>query len=283
MLSVIIILSAAVWGVPLEAAVPVQIAVPAMQSGLDQLHRWMPLVEYLEQRTGFPVELTVEGSHEDVLSGLRDNFYDIAFVNAYYEEKAVGYDEIASVLRFHTPLGQTYRTCFIVSDDSVIRKSTELSGDYLALTVSRESLAGYYIPLIELQKHHIDPETAFRQIIFSETEESVLKGVAFGLIDAGAVTDDLLKNPRYAYLAAQVRTIIESEPIPQWAVVMQTGMKQDMLSMIIEEMGSMHHHPEGLKVLQDAALLRFASVNELNLRLTESYLKAAGDIDASAE
>ena len=267
----------------LPAAVPVEFAVPAMQSGLEQLQRWMPFVEYLEERTGFPIELTVESSHEKVLSGLRDNFYDIGFMNAYYEAKAVEEDEIASVFRFHTSRGQTYRTCFIVSDDSIIRHPHELSGDYLALTVSKESLAGYYIPLIELERHGIDVEQVFRQIIFSETQESVLKGVAYGLIDAGAVTDDLLEDSRYRYLASQVRTVIISDPIPQWAAVMQTGMKQEMLSVIIEQMSSMHDDPEGLDILEKAGLLRFAPSGELGLSLSELYRKAAGGIDASAE
>jgi ABC-type phosphate/phosphonate transport system substrate-binding protein len=243
----------------------------------------MPFVEYLEQRTGFPIELTVESSHEKVLSGLRNNFYDIAFMNAYYETKAVEYDEIASVFRFHTPRGQTYRTCFIVSDDSIIRHPHEMAGDYLALTVSKESLAGYYIPLIELGRHGIDIEKVFRQIIFSETQESVLKGVAYGLIDAGAVTDDLLEDVRYQYLASQVRTVIISDPIPQWAAVMQTGMKQEMLSVIIEQMSGMHLDPEGREVLAKAGLLRFAPSGDSDLSLSELYVKAAGVIDASAD
>lgn len=262
------------------AAVPLNLAVPSMQEGLSKIEQWTPIVEYLEGECGFEIELLIVKDHEVLSRGLRDRFYDVGFVNALWEQRLTTGGQFLTRARVSIGGGEQFTTHIIVNKDSVIRKVSELGGEFLALTVQGESLGGYYIPLILCREAGVDLTEVFRQIVYSETFESILKGVAFGVVDAGAVTSDILYSAEMKDYRAEVRSVAISKPLPQWALVARDDNKTQQMDRFISELVGMSGEPGGRAVLVSAGFDGFTPREGGVTGIPAEYLDMIGEIDA---
>jgi len=264
----------------LLSAVPLQLAVPAMQSGLSKLEQWTPIVEYLEEECSFEIDLLIVKDHKKLIEGLRDRFYDIGFMNALWEHRLISEGDFISGARLSVGGDTHFTSHIVVNKDSVFRKMNELTGEYLALTVPQESLGGYYIPLLLCMNAGIEASEVFRQVVFSETYMSILKGVAFGVVEAGAVTSDVLESPEMEEYRSEVRSVGISKPIPQWALVAYRDHKTERVNRFISEIVGMNSEPAGLEILEEVGFTGFVPAGNDLVHIPPDYLDVIGEIDA---
>ncbi len=254
-------------------AVALQLAIPAMHSGIERLQQWTPIVRHIEETTGLEIDLIMVKDHRALAQGMKDKFYDVGFVNALWESQmtagSTGIDSRARVLVHGS---DTFATVIIVNTDSVIRSLHELRGRYLALTVEGESLGGYYVPLCMLTQAGIDPYERFDQIIYSGTFDSILKGVVYGAVDAGAITTSTLLDAEMDAYREQIRILAVSSALPQWALIAQNGVKEVMIDRFIEAVIGMGTQEEGMDVLERAGFTRFSEIGNSPLVIDEGYL-----------
>lgn len=262
------------------SSVPLNLAVPSMQEGLSKIEQWTPVVKYLEGKCGFEIELLIVKDHDMLSRGLRDRFYDVGCVNALWEQRMTIGGQFLTRARINVGGEAQFTTHIIVNRDSVIREISELGGEFLALTVQGESLGGYYIPLILCREAGIDLNEVFRQVVFSETFESILKGVAFGVVDAGPVTSDLLYAAEMKEYSEEVRSVAISKPLPQWALVARSDHKVQQMDRLISELAGMSAEIEGREVLTAAGLTGFELPKGEKPTIPEEYLEMIGEIDA---
>lgn len=286
-----ILLSAAVFLFSLFSlfslsAVPLNFAVPAMHSGLEMLQVWTPIADYLEKVCEFDITLHIVKDYETLQAGMLAKNYDIGYVNALYENRIItaGKGSVGTRARADINGKNTFTTALIVNKDSVMRTMQEMQGRYLALTIARESLGGYYIPLCLFSQAGIDPKQVFSQIIYSGTYASILKGVAFGVLDAGAVTTAILEDGQYREISSQVRIIEESQDVPQWAMIAQTGLREAMIDTFITSLTRMGKSEEGARLLRDAGVSNFLEDHgqQTAPQIPPEYQIGIGEIDAAA-
>ena len=264
------------------SAFSLQFAVPAMQSGLTKLRKWTPLVRYVETQCGFDIELVIVKDHRRLAEGLSDKFYDVGFVNALWEEKLRQNRDIHSCARVEVNQKQFFQTSLIVNKDSVIRNMADMHGDYLALIVPYESLGGFYIPLVLFQEQSIVPTEVFKQVVYSETYESILKGVAFGVVDVGAIASTVLQDPRLEPFSREIRVIETSERLPQWALVGRNDLKSGMIDLFIKSLVEMKNSKEGQELLKAAGFSGFVYSSESTVQISHTYLLQIEQIDANS-
>lgn len=264
------------------SAFSLQFAVPAMQSGLTKLRQWTPLVRYVEEQCGFDIELVIVKDHHKLAEGLVDKFYDVGFVNALWEEKLKQNSDMHSCARVEVNQKQVFQTSLIVNKDSVIRNMTDMHGKYLALIVPYESLGGFYIPLVLFQKQKIDPTEVFKQIVYSETYDSILKGVAFGVVDVGAIASTVLQDPKLGQFSKEIRVIETSDSLPQWALVGRNDLKSEMIDLFIKSLVEMKNSEEGRELLKAAGFSGFVYSSESTVRISHTYLLHIEQIDANS-
>jgi len=262
------------------SAVPLQLAIPAMQAGLSRLEQWTPIVEYLEEECNFEIDLLIVKDHDELIEGLRDRFFDIGFMNALWEYRLTSGGDFISKARLSIRGDTHFHTHIIVNKDSVFRKMNELNGEYLALTVPQESLGGYYIPLLMCMQAGIEASEVFRQVVFSETYMSILKGVAFGVVEAGAVTSNVLESLEMQEYRSEVRSVGISKPIPHWAMVAHREHKTASVNRFISELVGMSSEPEGLRILSMAGFTGFVPAEQTFQTIPPDYLDLIEEIDA---
>ena len=191
-------------------SLPVTLGVSASEGGLAAARTWNLVAAYLGETENLDVRYQLFEDQAALYRNLRDHYVDLAlFDPAWYWVKREGLSPLAELA---SPGGTEPRTVLVVPKNSIIYRPENLLGFTLALTRSGESATGYFIPLAMLASAGVRTER-LKRLVFAETSESVLKSVAYGGIDGGAVPRRFLEDRGRAF-ADFVRIVAESGPLP---------------------------------------------------------------------
>jgi len=211
-----------------SAALTINFAVPASGEGLKKLLIWTPIIKQLEVSIGQEVNLIIARDHEIIKKELEQKNYDFAVLDPFWYENWKN-NKICSLFLKSTLLESTeIRSILIVNKNSIFRSLNDLKDSNIALTVPNDSANGFYIPLALMYESGIDPFSLFNSIVFPETFESILKGVAYGKLDSGFITSDILNNPKNNPYRNNIRIIIESEPLPPPLIVIRNDFNKEL-------------------------------------------------------
>ncbi len=264
-------------------SVPVNIAVPALGEGLKKLKQWTILVKAIEESGGIELNLIVARDNFVIEEGLGTKNYDLAFVDSFWYliwEKQNLCREIASV----EIGGKKHRKILLISNkDSIYRNIHDLKNKSIAFTLKNESAAGFYIPLAMLLSKGIDPFSAFKESIFSETFLSILKGTAYGKLDAGFVTTNILNRNDLGFLSSSVRVILESDSLPQWILIGRNDFDPEIQAIIETVLLNMDDTEEGRQILSDTGFTGFDHTEKEDFTAMKKYLDILEANNASPE
>ena len=266
----------------LTAEPPVVLALPANEEGLARFQQWKPITDYLTEASGSTLILEMVEDHPSVMRGLENNLYDLAFVNpAWYVFLAER--RLCEALARPIVSGRdTFRSLLIVHRDSIVRNVDDLLGGTVALTGPSESALGYYLPLALLEAHGLSV-SSYDNILFSDTFPSILKGVAYGKLDAGFVSSSVLDDRDNASLREQVRVLLESEAIPQWTVVARPGLRRETITAVRQALLEMGKSEQGRAALSPTGFSAFVEASDADYNIVRRYLEAVEDLVASPE
>ncbi len=253
-------------------AAPVNFAVPSSGEGLRQLLLWSPLIELLEEETELDINLIIAKNHEIIREEMGIKNYDFALIDPFWYKHWQKSGVCFPFLETCCMETHGFRNILIVHKGSVYRTLKDLENRSIALTVPFDSASGFYIPLAMMFEHDIEPFSYFKAIVFPETFESVLKGIAYGKLDSGFITSDLLddfENNRYR---DEIRVIIESEVLPCQVVVVRKDFNQELLYRIREAMIHIGKSERGIEILNQLGFSGFMKPGEDKYNVLMKYL-----------
>jgi phosphonate transport system substrate-binding protein len=219
--------------------------------------------------------------HSSIQEGLATNQFDLAFVDpAWCVILAEG--GLCTPLVRPVVLGRdTFRSLLIVHRDSIIRNTSDVAAATIALTGSLESALGYYIPIALLEANGIGGSST--TILLSDTFLSILKGVAYGNLEAGFVSSAVLDEGNNSSLREQVRVIWESEAIPQWTVVARAGLRQSTIDSVLQAFLDIGKSEPGRLALQPSSFSAFIQASDADYAVVRRYLETVEDEVAAPE
>lgn len=180
--------------------------------------------------------------------------------------------------------GKKHRKILLISNkDSIYRNIHDLKNKSIAFTLKNESAAGFYIPLAMLLSKGIDPFSAFKESIFSETFLSILKGTAYGKLDAGFVTTNILNRSDLGFLSSSVRVILESDSLPQWILIGRNDFDPEIQAIIETVLLNMDDTEEGRQILSDTGFTGFDHTEKEDFTAMKKYLDILEANNASPE
>ncbi len=267
----------------LAAEPPATLALPASEEGLARYCRWKPITDYLSEVSGIALNLEIVEDHSSIRKGLETNLYDLALVDPVWYVILSERGLCMPLVRPVTLGRDTFRSLLIVHRDSIIRDTADLTSATIALTGSRESALGYYIPLVLLDANGLRSSTTSATILLSDTFLSILKGVAYGKLEAGFVSSIVLDNGNNSLLREQVRVIWESEAIPQWTVVARAGFRENTIASVLQALLDMGKSDSGRSALRPSSFSAFVKASDADYATVRRYLEAAEDGVAAPE
>ena len=230
---------------------PLRVAVAAILSPQSTSAGYDPLVAYLTDRLGQPVQLVQRATYAEINELVRTRQVDLAFIctGAYIQGQRDFGMELLAIPEVNGKI--TYQSYIIVAGDDAFRQLDDLRAHVFAFT-DPMSLSGYLVPLRHLRSEGESPDTFFGRTLFTYSHENSIRAVVDGWAD-GAAVDSLV----YEAMVAQellrpekARVIWRSDPYGLPPVVVHPGLDSRTRDQFRSVLLQMDQDAEGREALR---------------------------------
>lgn len=231
----------------------------------------VPPIDLLKEETGLDINLVITKNHETIREELKLKNYDFALIDPFWYKYWQNTGVCFPFLETGRKETDGFRSILIVHKGSVFRTLKDLENRSIALTVPFDSASGFYIPLAMMIEQEIDPFLYFKAIVFPETFESVLKSIAYGKLDSGFITTNLLDKPGNSRYRDEIRVIIESEILPGQVIVVRKDFNLELLYKIREAMIHIAESEKGAELVKQIGFSGFIKPGEEDYNVLKKY------------
>ncbi len=241
---------------------PLRVAIAAVISPQGSADSYQPLLEYLSQELGRPVEAVQRRTYVEVNELIRLGEVDLAFVctSSYVVGRREFGMQLLAAPQVHGE--QVYRAQIIVPAESPATRIDDLRGSVFAFT-DPLSLTGRMYPTYQLQQMGETPDSFFARTFFTYGHDDAVRAVAGGMAD-GASIDALVLDfalKRDPELAARVRVIHTSAPFGIPPVVIGPELRPQLRAQLADVLLKMHLDSKGQEALSALDYDRFVSIS----------------------
>ena len=188
-----------------------------------------PLILYLGEQLGVPVEILLFRSYETIYQNLIRGKLELAWVGtAFY----AGLSD-PQFLPIVSPLwygNKSYRGQVLVHANSSYYKIEDLPGAKMAF-VGKSSSSGYFFPLLLLKEHGVELND-FDEFAFLEKHDAVVYAVLTKQFDAGATYEGILDLKRFINHKARFRVLDSTVDIPNEPILASPKLAEDLTNAI---------------------------------------------------
>lgn len=216
---------------------PLVFGVLNQQSPLLTAERWNPLLRYLTEATGIPLQLKMGRTVQETDAMMGRGEFDFAYTNHNFQTEFDGVYKV--IARWG---GDRIRGIIAVPADSPLRSLKDLQGRRIAYP-SDEAFVAYAVPKLALDSAGIHAEA-----VFAGNQEGALAQLKAKQVDAAAVNSRLLaqysqrENLRF-------RTLYASEEFAELPVVAHPRVPREQVEAIRRALIGMSHDPKGIELL----------------------------------
>lgn len=181
---------------------------------------WKPIAAYFSDQLGIPVQLVSATSYKDLIQLVVKGEVDIASLSPLSYVLARQETEKLTMVAHELANGATSFSSYImVKTDDQTTSIYDLVGRRIAF-VDPRSTSGFLFAYAALLDHGIDPETQFKEVVFSGSHMESIKLLSSGRVDAAAIGSGMLssvnRDPNKAPTldTASIRILIKAGRIP---------------------------------------------------------------------
>lgn len=219
------------------------------------------LARYLAARAQVAFRPFVASSYGTLVKGVSEGWVDVGWLPPFVYAMARKGGDVRPLARFVRQGQASYRSAFIVRDQSPIRTLAQLRGKRMAYTDPRSS-AGYLAPRGHLQALGLDADHFFSNQSFLGSHKRVVEAVLDGRADVGVTFYSSQRGPDGGLLigasawqqhaparAREIRVLAETAPIPSDVIAVRARCPEALALRIRDAFLRMHESPEGRELL----------------------------------
>ena len=174
------------WGIVSHAQTVFRVTTIPEEAATEQVRKFTPIAQYLEQKLGMKVEFTPVNDYPAAVEALVNKKVDLVWFG--------GFTHVQANLRSGgkiVPLAQReedtkFQSVFIAKTDSGIKGLADMKGKQVSFG-SQSSTSGHLMPRSFLLQANINPEKDFRRIAYSGAHDATIASVVSGKVDAAAL------------------------------------------------------------------------------------------------
>ncbi len=260
-----------------EGVVPLRVSVAAVISPRGTAESYQPLLDFLSESLGRPVELVQRRTYQETNDLIESGEVDIAFVctSAYI----TGHDEFGMLLLAAPEVNgaATYHSLLIVPVDSPAETMADLQGKVFAFT-DPISNTGRVYPTYLVHQLGFTPETFFARTFFTYNHDDAIRAVADRLADSAAV-DSLVYDyavERDPTLLEKVRVIHRSPAFGIPPVVVSPNIRPQLRVLLEEVLLNMNAYPQGQIALDNLGIDAFVPIDDSAYDSARDLLREVG-------
>ncbi|MBX2866330.1 MAG: phosphate/phosphite/phosphonate ABC transporter substrate-binding protein [Leptolyngbyaceae cyanobacterium MAG.088] len=173
---------------------PVNFGVLAIDSAVSVSERYGPLMDYLSETLGRPVEIVVL-SQESQFTQVAQEKLDFTTNNPLAAVQIQRlYDTEFLVTHTRPKTGAQFSGLIIVDSDSNIQTLTDLKGKRAACVAFQTAAAGCTFQIYHLLQNGIDPYLDFASFVENKSQDNIVLAVLNGSIDVGFIRTGQLEK-----------------------------------------------------------------------------------------
>ncbi len=265
--------------VPESLAKTVTIAIQPTASAQDIESQAKELEQFLEEKTGYDIQIYVPTTYAGVVEALRFNKVDLAFMSAwpsYLAGKKAGATlelaEVREVIIDEQLRAETYYYSYwVVKKDSPYQSLEELK-DKRAAFPSTLSTSGYVVPMgrmVELgyltveQGKEVDPKQFFSEVFFAGGYAQAWEALKNDKVDVSIIAGDVSEK-LFTEVLANTRVIEQQGPVPSHGVVFSKDIDpavKDEIKKTLLELGKDDSSRAIMRKLVSAIFVGFEETN----------------------
>ena len=236
--------------------------------------------EYFEKRLGHPVTFVQRQTYQEVVELLLGGELDAAWLCGYPYVVHRKETELLAVPVFHGE--PSYHSYLIVPvSDHKTKSLIDLKSKVFAYS-DPDSNSGYLYPQVKLISEGIEPRHFFAKTFFTWSHREVVKAVAEGVADGGAVDSYVwetlaINEPE---LTRRTRVVSESPSFGFPPLVITRGLAKARVNRLRQAFLQMNDDPEGKALLKKLNLDRFVPGEDANydgIARSVEILEASGE------
>lgn len=223
------------------------------------LDRWRG---YLENRLQRPVQFMQRSTYRQIIELLLSNELDFAWICGFPFLQFRPYLELVAVPLYQ---GQPYYQSLLIvpEHDGATRGLADLAGRIFAYA-DPDSNSGYLVPQAAIKALGADRDTFFRKSFFTWAHAKVVRAVASGLANGGAVDGYVWETLQKIdpELTARTRVVTRSEPFGFPPIVARSEVSPAERAALRDVLLGMSADTEGRKLLGELNLDGFSEQPE---------------------
>lgn len=243
----------------------------------EQMDRFRPLAEYLSERIGMPVKLTMLSRYGNIVERIENKDVDAAFLGSFTGALASAQLGMIPIVRpINLDGSSTYWGYLFVRKDSGIEEVEQMRGRRLAL-VERATTAGFVFPVAYFKQQGVDVDGEFfSDVQFWGSHDACIQAVLEGRADIGAA-----KNTVWEHLGQEDRRIEDdleilamSPKVPSNGLLVSPDVNAEIRERIKTVLLGLEDDPAGKSVLEQ---LRFEGFVPTDRQSYDSVFELAGE------
>jgi phosphonate transport system substrate-binding protein len=244
-----------------------------------QMERFKPLAEYLSQKTGVKVTITILSRYGNIIERFQSEKMDGAFFGSFTGALAIqklGVDPIARPVNLDG--SSTYHGYLFVRKDSGIKKVADMKGKKMAF-VEKATTAGYIFPIAYFKKNGVtNIDTFFSEYYFTGSHDAAIYAVLDKKADIGAAKHSVYDRVRLADPRVEKDLVIlaESAKVPSNALCVRKGLDKQLKEKLKKTLLAINKDPEGRVVLQKFGAIKFIETTVADYAPVFDLIKKAG-------
>jgi phosphonate transport system substrate-binding protein len=229
---------------------PLSFGVLNQQSPLLTAERWNPLLQYLTEVTGIPLQLKMGRTVQDTDAMMGRGEFDLVYTNHNFQSEHDGVYKV--IARWGGP---PIRGVIVVAADSPLRSLQDLRGRPIAYP-SADAFVGYAVPKVALASAGVQAKE-----VFAGNQEGALAQLKAQQVDAAAVNSRFLAQ--YAEReGTRYRELYASEAFAELAVIVHPRVPKDTAEALRRALLGMKNDPKAAPVLLKAKSPGFEAAGE---------------------
>lgn len=236
-----------------QAPTTVTIAIQPTAQAADIQAQGQQLEQFLEERTGYDIQIYVPLSYAGVIEALRFGQADVAFMSAWPSYLAVNranasleLAEVREVIINDTLTDATYYFSYWVTRPDSPANNLEDLREMRAAFPNPLSTSGYVMPMYTLvnqsliqveEGQEVDPETFFSEVLFAGGYAQAWEALRNGAVDVSIIAGDV-DEELYFEVLNNTKVIHEQGPIPSHGVIFNNdidpSIKENLKAALLE-------------------------------------------------
>lgn len=263
--------------VPVGAQQVFKITAIPDESPTELARKAAPLVAYLSQKLGTPVEFTPVSDYAAAVEALANKQVDMAWFGGFTFVQAKVRSAGKAVPLVQREEDTQFKSVFITAQPG-IQALADLKGKTLSFG-SASSTSGHLMPRHFLLQAKLNPEVDFKRVAFSGAHDATIAAVAAGKVDAGAlnisVWDKFVAENKVDTRKVRVFHTTPAYFDYNWTV--HADMPQALKDKITKAFVDLNSStPEGQSILALQRASRFVPTQASNYQGIEAAARSAG-------